>query len=133
MKIELREIQYRDSKHGTCAPDGIPAFHTQFRSTRNVGGTTILGKKWGSEASSTTGVSYTGLPDSGPRYHRRPKHGPTGCLNTKEPKNTGAPYTSRKPNYPKPFHLQADNCTKPSCTNHNIEADVLFERRGGAK
>ena len=133
LKSQLPEIQYRVSVHGTLAPKGIPAFHTQNRLMLPGRAPQMFAQKTHRHIEQSTGVSYTNLPASGSPLYRGTVHGTTGRSYTKLRGTTGGPYTVTYTNQPILLVISRANYTKLSSTNHNNRAVVFLGNRGGVQ
>ena len=133
LKSALRKPRYRVSVHGTLAEKRLPSFHTRVRSASMKRAAHDTAQITEVRAVHTTGVSYTLLPGSCSRLHRTRAHGLTVYPYTEIGRTTGVRYTAIRPNTPVPLRFPAANFTKPSSTNHNNRADVLFGIKGGDK
>jgi hypothetical protein len=127
LKSLLPEIHYRVSVHGTLAPKGIPAFHTQNERMLPGRAPQFFRQRMRTRAEQSTGVSYTDLPACRSPLYRRAVHGVTGFSYTKNRGTTGEPYTGELRKALKSQIFSQGNCTKLSSTNHNNSAVVLLK------
>ena len=126
LNSQLREILYRVSVHGTVAPKGIPAFHTQNSRTNAVSMVRGFAPELASSEQGHTGFSYTALPTFGTRVHRQVMHAATGASYTEDAQITGGSYTKNLRKALKSQIFSQGNCTKPSCTKLNNSVDVFW-------